>query len=119
MIYESSEHPDIKVGQVWSSSSLENATILIVAIDSSPNGLTINAYIEDGREINGVKNIFAPISLEMLIPELEEIIKTNQDVSEHLDSYDEWKCQAQAGKAGVWACSPAKIFSNIRGSKDV
>ncbi len=114
MLYKTVELPEIKVGQLLSTSPPAKETILIIAIDSGPDGYVINVLIKDGQNINGVDRILAPVKWDILKPILNEVIDDQIDVSDHLESYLDWKEIAQEGKAGYWTCLPSEIMATIR-----
>jgi hypothetical protein len=118
MLYERATHPRANVGQRWLCTPPGATTVLIVAVDSSPGGFVMNVLVEDGLNTNGVARVLAPIGWQQLEPHLAEVIAEYVDVSAHLSSYDEWKEQAQDGKAGYWRCSPAEVLTRVRKSVD-
>ena len=113
MLYKSTVLPEIKIGQVWCLPPPGTKKILIVAIDTALNGYVINVLIEDGQDINGVKSALAPLEWDVLKIQLDKVVE-ERDVSEHIDSYEEWKEMAQEGKAGFWQCTPAEVLATIR-----
>ena len=114
MLYKEAKHPAVAVGQVRRCKSPAGSTALIVAVDSSPSGFVINVLLEDGQEVNGVRQVLAPIGWEHLKAHLGEVLSDGADITPHLDSYAEWKEMAQAGQAGCWTCSPEKVFTTVR-----
>ena len=116
MLYEKSPHPSVAVGQLRRCTSPPGATALIVAIDRYPHGFIMNVVLKDGQELNGVRQVLAPIDWEHLENHLGDVLSEGSDITSHLDSYSEWKDLAQAGKAGYWTISPEKVLATVRQS---
>jgi hypothetical protein len=112
--YVEAKHPAVAVGQLRRCVSPPGATVLIVAVDRGPSGFVLNVVLEDGREINGVRQVLAPIGWEHLEAHLGDVLSEGADIASHVDSYREWKELAQAGKAGYWTCSPEQVFITVR-----
>ena len=74
----------------------------------------MNVVLSDGRDINGVRQVLAPIGWEHLRDHIGDVVSDGADVSPHLGSYAEWKEMAQDGKAGYWTCSPEQILARVR-----
>lgn len=114
MIYLEATHPAVVVGQVRRCTSPDGATAMIVAVDRGPSGFVLNVVFKDGRDVNGVREVLAPIGWEQLETHIGEVLSDAADVSSYLGSYAEWKEMAQAGKAGYWTCSPEQILATVR-----
>jgi hypothetical protein len=114
MLYLEAMHPAVEVGQVRRCRSPTGATALIVAVDRGPSGFVMNVLLEDGQEVNGVRQVLAPIGWEHLEAHLGDVLSVSADIKPHLDSYAEWKEMAQAGQAGYWTCSPEQVLANVR-----
>ena len=114
MLYVEATHPAVAVGQVRRCTPPDGATAMIVAVDRGPSGFVMNVVLEDGRAVNGVREVLAPIGWEQLEAHIGEVLSDVADVSPHLASYAKWKEMAQAGKAGYWTCSPEQIVATVR-----
>ncbi len=116
MLYVEAKHSVVAVGQVWRCLPQDGTTvvIVIVAVDRGPMGFVMNVVLEDGRDINGVQRLLAPIGWEHLEAHLGEVLSEGADVSEHWGSYEEWKELAQKGKAGYFTCTPGQVLSTAR-----
>ncbi|MFO0587438.1 MAG: hypothetical protein U0441_07860 [Polyangiaceae bacterium] len=114
MLYQEATHSKVKIGQLWRCTLPVRLTVLIVAVDSCPGGLVINALLEDGVKNTGVDRVLAPTGWQHLEPYLVELLDEGIDVSEHLASYNEWKQLAEDGKAGYFTSAPADVLSTLR-----
>jgi hypothetical protein len=114
MLYVEAKHSVVAVGQVWRCLPQDGTTAIIVAVDRGPRGFVMNVVLEDGRDLNGVRRLLAPIGWEHLEAHLGEVLSEGADVSEHLGSYEEWKELAQKGKAGYFTCTPGQVLSTAR-----
>lgn len=114
MRYVKAMHPEVAVGQVRRCISPVGSTALIVAVDRAPSGFVMNVLLEDEKEVNGVRQVQAPIGWEHLEAHLGDVLSEGADVTPHLESYAEWKELAQGGRAGYWTCSPEQVFANVR-----
>ncbi|MGK3983877.1 hypothetical protein WME99_12615 [Sorangium sp. So ce136] len=114
MLYVEAKHSVVAVGQVWRCVPQDGTTAVVVAVDQGPTGFAMNVILEDGRDINGVRRLLAPIGWEHLETHLDEVLSEGADVSEHRGSYEEWKELAQKGKAGYFTCTPGQVLSTAR-----
>ena len=106
MIYNTLQHETLKVGDRWQVKANPDAkikSITIVAVDGAPkDSCCVNIVIDRPDATDKCKAALVPMDYNKLKPSLIKVIERNVDVSEHIESYQNWKAVANQGKAGFW-----------------
>ena len=118
IIFKTIDHETLKVGDRWLAKSETDdkiKSILIVAVDAGPKDiLCVNIVIERPDATDGCLKVLAPIDYKLLKPSLIKVLNQNVDVSEHIESYQNWKSLANQSKAGMWTMNIDKIVTTIK-----
>ena len=66
MLYETTTHPRVSVGQLWTCASASDLTLTIVALDAFPGGLAVNVVLAQAGDDGEALRALVPIDWQHL-----------------------------------------------------